>query len=84
LNDAILVNYTILKIIAALVVEAELGALFLNVQETKVIHLILHELGHPQPPTPIHIDYTTAVRIFKKHHQEKQIMFHGNAVLLTS
>jgi hypothetical protein len=43
--------------------EAELGALFLNAQEVKVIWLVLEELGHPQPPTPIHIDKTTAVAI---------------------
>ncbi len=41
--------------------EAELGALFLNAQEAKVIRLVLEELGHPQPPTPIHIDNTTTV-----------------------
>jgi hypothetical protein len=39
--------------------EVELGTLFLNAQEAKVIRLVLEELGHPQPPTPIHIDNTT-------------------------
>ncbi len=43
--------------------EAELGALILNAQEAKVFHLVLDELGHPQPPTPIHIDNTTTVGI---------------------
>jgi hypothetical protein len=43
--------------------EADLGALFLNAQEAKVIRLVLEELGHPQPPTPIHIDNTTTVGI---------------------
>jgi hypothetical protein len=38
--------------------EAELGALFLNAQEAKVLRLTLLELDHPQPPTPIHIDNT--------------------------
>jgi hypothetical protein len=46
-----------------LAAEAELGALFLNAQETKIMRLILIELGHPQPPTPIHIDNTTTVGI---------------------
>jgi hypothetical protein len=36
---------------------------FLNAQEAKVLQLILAELGHPQPPTPIHIDNTTTVGI---------------------
>jgi hypothetical protein len=35
----------------------------LNAQETKVTQLILKERGHPQPPTPIHINDTTTVGI---------------------
>jgi hypothetical protein len=46
-----------------LATEAELGALFLNTQEAKVIQLVLKELRHPQLPTPIHIDTTTTVGI---------------------
>jgi hypothetical protein len=63
LNGAIHVTCTILKLVAASTAEAELGALFLNLQEAKVIRLVLAELGHPQPPTPIHIDNTTTVGI---------------------
>ena len=40
-----------------------MGALFLNAEESKVIRLILKELGHPQPPTPIDINNTIAVGI---------------------
>jgi len=56
LNGAIHVMCTILKLVAASAAVAELGALFLNAQEAKVIRLVLAELGHPQPSTPIHID----------------------------
>ncbi len=63
INGAIHVTCTILKLVAASAAEAELGALFFNAQEAKVIHLVLEELGHPQPPTPIHIDNTTTVGI---------------------
>jgi hypothetical protein len=63
LNGAIHITCTILKLVAASAAEAELGALFLNAQEAKVLQLILTELGHPQPPTPIHIDTTTTVGI---------------------
>jgi hypothetical protein len=49
--------------VAASVAEAELGALFLNAQEAKVMQLVLEEFGHSQPPTPIHIDNTTTVGI---------------------
>ena len=63
LNGNIMITCSILKLVAASTAEAELGALFLNAQEAKVIRLILHKLGHPQPPTPIHVDNTTAVGI---------------------
>jgi hypothetical protein len=51
------------KLVAGSAAEAKLGALFLNAQEAKVFRLVLAELGHPQPPTPIHIDNTTTVGI---------------------
>jgi hypothetical protein len=61
LNGAIHITCAILKLVAASAAEAELGALFLNAQEAKVLQLIRTELGHPQPLTPIHIDSITTV-----------------------
>ncbi len=63
LNGAIHITCTILKLVAALAAEAELGVFFLNAQEAKIMQLILIELGHPQPPTPIHINNTIMVGI---------------------
>jgi hypothetical protein len=63
LNGAIHITCAILKLVAASTAEAEQGALSLNVQEAKVLQLILAELSHPQPPTPKHIDNTTTVGI---------------------
>ena len=63
LNGAIHVTCTILKLVAASAAEVELGALCLNAQEAKVFLLVLAKLGHPQPPTLIHIDNTTTVGI---------------------
>ena len=63
LNGAILVVSAILRCVAASAAEAELGALFLNMKEARVIRLTLEELGHPQPPSPIHVDNSTAVGI---------------------
>jgi hypothetical protein len=63
LNGAIHITCTILKLVAASATEAKFGALFLNAQEAKVLHLSLNKLGHPQPPTPIHMDNTTTVDI---------------------
>jgi hypothetical protein len=65
LNVAILITCTILKLFAASTAEAKLGAIFLNAQEAKVLRLTHAELGHPQPPTPIHIDNTTTFGIVK-------------------
>jgi hypothetical protein len=63
LNGAIHITCTILKVVAVSTTEAELGALFLNAQEAKVLRLALNKLGHPQPPTPIHNDNTTTVAL---------------------
>ena len=62
-NDAIHVNCTVLKLLAVSATKGELGALFHNAQQAKIIRLTLQEMGHPQPATPIYIDNTTAVGI---------------------
>ena len=54
LNGAILTLSTILKYVAASATKSELGALFLNATEVKILQIALEELGYPQPPTPIH------------------------------
>ena len=63
LNGSIFTLCAILKFVAASAAEAELGALFMCIQEGRIIRLILEELGHPQPATPIHCDNATAVGI---------------------
>ena len=61
----------VLKFVASSATEEELGALFLNVKEGRVMRLTLAEMGHPQPSTPIHCNNATAVGIandtVKKH-----------------
>ena len=63
LNGNIFIVCGILKFVASSAAEAELGALFVNGKETKNLRLILEEMGHPQPPTPIHCDNKTATGI---------------------
>jgi hypothetical protein len=63
LNGAMHVTCTILKLVTASAAEVKLGALFLSAQEAQVFCLVLAELDHPQPPSPIHIDITTTVSI---------------------
>ena len=59
-SEPILVNGNIyfvcgiLKFVVASAAKAEVGALSINAKEEKILRLILEELGHPQPPTPIH------------------------------
>ena len=71
LNGGIYTLCTVLKFVASSAAEAELGALFLNIKEGRIMRLTLTEMRHPQPPTPIHCDNTTAVGIanetVKKH-----------------
>ena len=55
LNGNIAITCAVLKLVAASAAEAELGALFLNTQEARILRLTLAEMGHPQPPTPVHI-----------------------------
>ena len=63
LNGNSAIACAILKTVAASAAKAEVGALFVNAKEARVIRLILSELGHQQPPTLIHIDNTTVVGI---------------------
>ena len=63
LNENIAITCAILKLVAASATEAELGALFLNVQEARILRLILLKMGHQQPKTPVHVDNTTCVGI---------------------
>ena len=67
LNGNIPITCAILKLVATSAAETKPGALFVNTKEARVIRLIVYELGHPQPPTPIHIDNTTAVGIFNSY-----------------
>ena len=63
LNGNIHITCTIMTLVAASAAEAELGALFLNAQEARIIRLTLLELGHPQPPSSVQVDNTTFIEI---------------------
>jgi hypothetical protein len=59
-NRAILIISKVLKHVMSLAAEAEIGAVFINAKERAVLQTTLQELGHPQPPTPMYTDNTTA------------------------
>ena len=63
LNSPILTIANICKFVVASAAEAELGALFYNCQDGTILCLSLEEMGHAQPPMPVHRDNLTAVAI---------------------
>jgi hypothetical protein len=60
-NGPIHITAKILRNVMASAAEAEIGASYVNGQEAIPIRNTLEELGHPQPPTPMQVDNTTAV-----------------------
>ena len=62
-NGSIHVLCGILKLVVCSAAEAELAALFLNMRKAKILRLMLEEIGHRQPATPVHCDNSTAVGI---------------------
>ena len=60
LNAPVLVSANIIKETVASAAEAELAGLFHNGQDALPLIHALHEIGHPQPPTPIQTDNSTA------------------------
>ncbi len=63
LNGAFHTLCLILWCVAASVAEAELGALFINCQEGMIFRATLEDLGHPQPPIPVHCDNVASIGI---------------------
>ena len=49
--------------VASSAAEAETGGLFTNMKEAVILRSKLHEMGHPQPATPILVDNSTACGI---------------------
>ena len=59
-NGAIHTIASIQRNVMASAAEAEVGALFDNTKHGTIIRTTLEELGHPQPPTPVQTDNSTA------------------------
>ena len=55
-NGAVLNIAHIIKHVMSLATEAELAALYIVAREAVYIRIILEELGHKQPPTPLQTD----------------------------
>jgi hypothetical protein len=62
----------IIKAVMSSAAEAELGSLYINVKKGVEERHILTEMGHPQPPTPIQVDNSTAEAIVNNRVQPKR------------
>jgi hypothetical protein len=62
-NGAILTTAQIIKAVMSLAAEAEVGALYINCREAVPARQTLKFMGHPQPPTPMQTDNTTALGV---------------------
>ena len=71
-NGAILNIAQIIKNVMSSATEAELAALYIIAKECVYIRLILQEMGHPQPPTPIQTDNKTAEGVINNKIQPKR------------
>ena len=71
-NGAILVECKALKHVVSSAAEAETAGVFHNAQIAIPIRYMLEQLGHPQPPTPIKTDNSTATGfVYNNIHQKK-------------
>jgi hypothetical protein len=70
-NGAVLTIAQIIKAVMSSAAEAKVGALFINCGEAIPAQHTLEFMGHPQPPTPMQTDSTTALGIVNQNVMEK-------------
>ena len=70
-NGPITVIAKVIKHVMSSAAEAELGALYIAARECVYIRLILEEMGHPQPATPLQTDNSTADSVVNNKIQPK-------------
>jgi len=71
-NGAVLNLSTIIDAVMSSAAEAELGALYINAREAVPMRVLLEEMGHPQPKTPIQMDNSTALGVVTNTIQPKR------------
>ena len=71
-NGPLLVECKTIKHVVTSAAEAETSALFHNAKTSISICRLLIELGHPQPPTPIKVDNSTAAGFVNKNITQKR------------
>ena len=71
-NGAIMVECKTLRQVVSSAAEAETAGVYYNAQSTLPIRHLLHALEHPQPPTPIKTDNTTALGFIHDNIHQKR------------
>eukprot|EP00804_Cyclotella_cryptica_P006269 CCRYP_010123-RA/>CCRYP_010123-RA protein AED:0.17 eAED:0.14 QI:0/0/0/1/1/1/4/0/941 len=71
-NGAVLTIAQIIKAVMSSTAEAKLGALYINSREGIPLRHLLVKMGHPQPPTPIQTDNSTALGVVNNTIQPKR------------
>jgi hypothetical protein len=71
-NGNVHIHCQIMKEVLSSAAESELGALFYNGKDGCPIRVCLEELGHPQPPTILVTDNSTAIGIAKDACKQKR------------
>ncbi|KAL7490093.1 hypothetical protein ACHAW6_016101 [Cyclotella cf. meneghiniana] len=71
-NGAVLNIAHIIKHVMSSATEAELGALYIMAREAVYIRIILEEMGHKQPPTPLQTDNSMADGVVNGNIQPKR------------
>jgi hypothetical protein len=71
-NSAIHNEASIIKAVMSSAAEAEIGALYKNARKGVKERIILEEMRHKQPPTPVQTNNSTAEGIINSHVQPKR------------
>ena len=71
-NGPILNPTGVIKVVVSSAAEAETAGLFTNMKEAVILRTTLKEMGHPQPPTPIQVDNSTAAGIANNHIKQQR------------
>jgi hypothetical protein len=69
-NGAVLNIAQLIKAVMSSAAEAKLDALYINAHKAISQRQLLKEMGHPQPPTPVQTDNSTAIGIVNNNIQE--------------
>jgi hypothetical protein len=72
INGPIICLSSIIKHVISSAAEAEIGSIFSNAKDAAPLRVVLEEMGHNQPPTPIQTENSTAYGIVNNKLNEKR------------